>query len=48
MCTWEEEQMAPLAIESTKDFVDRYIVVDKASEAMKRNDKNLGCGLWIH
>jgi glycosyltransferase involved in cell wall biosynthesis len=32
MCTWEEEQMAPLGIESTKDFVDRYIVVDKASE----------------
>lgn len=32
MCTWEEKQTVPLAIESTKDFVDRYIVVDKDSE----------------
>jgi len=32
MCTWEERQMVPLAIESSKDFVDRYIVVDRASE----------------
>ncbi|MFB0522638.1 MAG: glycosyltransferase [Candidatus Bathyarchaeia archaeon] len=31
MCTWEERQMVPLAIESSKGFVDRYIVVDKAS-----------------
>lgn len=31
MCTWEERQMAPLAIESTKDFVDEYVVVDKGS-----------------
>jgi len=32
MCTWEEKEMVPLAIESSKDFVDRYVVVDKASE----------------
>jgi glycosyltransferase involved in cell wall biosynthesis len=32
MCTWEERQTVPLAIESTKDFVDRYIVVDKDSK----------------
>lgn len=32
MCTWGEEQMVPLAIESSKDFVDRYIVVDKPAE----------------
>jgi len=32
MCTWEEKEMVPLAIESSKDFVDRYLVVDKASE----------------
>lgn len=29
MCTWMEEMMVPLAIESSKDFVSRYIVVDK-------------------
>jgi len=32
MCTWEEQLMAPLAIESSKDFVDRYIVMDNASK----------------
>jgi len=32
MCTWEERQMVPLAIESSKDFVDRYVIVDKASK----------------
>lgn len=30
MCTWMEEKMVPLALESSKDFVSRYIVVDKA------------------
>ncbi len=29
MCTWMEEKMVPLALESSKDFVSRYIVVDK-------------------
>lgn len=29
MCTWMEEIVAPLAIESTKDFVSRYVIVDK-------------------
>jgi glycosyltransferase involved in cell wall biosynthesis len=32
MCTWEEKEIVPLAIESSKDFVDRYLVVDKGSE----------------
>lgn len=32
MCTWNERLMVPLAIESTKDFVDEYVVVDKGSE----------------
>jgi len=32
MCTWEEGRVAPIAIESSKDFVDRFIVVDKGSE----------------
>jgi len=32
MCTWEEKEMAPLAMESSKDFVDRYVIVDRASE----------------
>ncbi len=32
MCTWEESQIAPIAIESAKGFVDRFIVVDKGSE----------------
>ncbi len=32
MCTWNERQTAPIAIESTKDFVDHYIIVDKGSE----------------
>lgn len=32
MCTWEERQTAPVAIESSKDFVDRFIIVDKGSE----------------
>lgn len=31
MCTWEEAQMVSLAVESTKDFVDEYVVVDKDS-----------------
>lgn len=31
ICTWDEARMAPLAIESTKDFVDEYIVVDAGS-----------------
>lgn len=31
MCTWDERQMVPLAIESTKDFVDEFVVVDKGS-----------------
>ena len=29
MCTWMEEKMVPLALESSKDFVSRYIIVDK-------------------
>jgi len=29
MCTWMEEIVVPLAIESTKDFVSRYVIVDK-------------------
>jgi len=29
MCTYKEEEMVQLAIESTKDFVSRYVVVDK-------------------
>lgn len=29
MCTWMEEKMVPFALESSKDFVSRYIVVDK-------------------
>ena len=29
MCTWKEEKMVSLAIESSKDFVSRYIIVDK-------------------
>jgi len=32
MCTWEEERMVRLALESSKGFVDRYVVVDKASQ----------------
>ncbi|MCS7120839.1 MAG: glycosyltransferase [Candidatus Bathyarchaeota archaeon] len=32
MCTWNEARMVLLAVESTKDFVDRYIIVDKGSE----------------
>lgn len=31
MCTWDEKRTVQLAIESTKDFVDRYIIVDKGS-----------------
>ena len=29
MCTWDEEMMVRLALESSKEFVSRYIVVDK-------------------
>lgn len=29
MCVWDEQIMVPLALESSKDFVSRYIVVDK-------------------
>ena len=29
LCTWDEERMISLALESSKDFVSRYIVVDK-------------------
>jgi len=29
MCVWDEQLMVPLAIESTKEFVSRYIIVDK-------------------
>lgn len=29
MCVWNEQTMVPLALESTKDFVSRYIIVDK-------------------
>lgn len=32
ICTWDEERTVPLAIESSKDFVDRYVIVDKVSE----------------
>ena len=32
MCTWNESRMVPLAVESTKDFVDRYVVVDCDSD----------------
>ena len=31
MCIWEEARMASLAVESTKDFVDEYVVVDAGS-----------------
>lgn len=34
MCTWMEEKMVPLALESSKDFVSRYIVVDKDGETV--------------
>jgi len=29
MCVWDEQLMVPLALESSKDFVSRYIVIDK-------------------
>lgn len=29
MCTWMEDFMVPLALESSKDFVNRYVIVDK-------------------
>jgi glycosyltransferase involved in cell wall biosynthesis len=32
MCTWNERRTVQLAMESTKDFVDRYIIVDKGSD----------------
>ena len=39
MCTWKEEQMAPLAIESSKDFVKRYIVIDKDGSTVPTIDE---------
>lgn len=32
MCVWNERNMLPLAVESSKDFVDEYIVVDNNSD----------------
>jgi glycosyltransferase involved in cell wall biosynthesis len=32
MYTWNERRTVQLAMESTKDFVDRYIIVDKGSD----------------
>jgi hypothetical protein len=29
MCVWEEEKMLPLALNSTKDFVTEYIIINK-------------------
>lgn len=34
MCTWGEELITPLAIESSKNFVSKYIVVDKDGETV--------------
>lgn len=34
MCTWMEEKIVPFAIESSKDFVNRYIIVDKNGETI--------------
>lgn len=31
MCVWNEARMAPLALESLRDFVDEYVVVDAGS-----------------
>jgi len=39
MCVWDEQLMVPLALESSKDFVSRYIVVDKNGETLPIIDK---------
>lgn len=53
MCTWDERQMVPLAIESTKDFVDEYVVVDRDSgdgtvDAIKECAERWGLNIHIH
>ena len=34
MCVWDEQDNISLAIESTKDFVSRYVVVDKNGDTL--------------
>jgi len=34
MCTWMEEKIVPFALESSKDFVDKYIVIDKDNKTV--------------
>mgnify|MGYP001024343278 CR=1 FL=1 len=53
MCTWEEGRVAPIAIESSKDFVDYFIVVDKGSEdgtakAIEELAEKWGLDIEIH
>ena len=51
MCTWMEESMVSLALESSKDFVSRYIVVDKDGstiQAIESSRDKWGLDMEIH
>lgn len=52
MCTYKEEDMVSLAIESSKDFVSRYVVVDKDGSTVPpiercRDSWNLNIDIYI-
>lgn len=51
MCTWDEKFMVPLAIKSSKNFVSRYIIVDKDGStvpAIKKCKDKLGLDIDIY
>lgn len=52
MCVWNEQPMVPLALESSKDFVSRYIIIDKNGETTPTIEKyaklwNLNIEIYI-
>lgn len=46
MCTWEEPNMAPLAIESVKDYVDEIVCVDKPGPSRTDLIVQEACDMW--
>lgn len=51
MCTWDEKFMVPLAIKSSKNFVSRYIIVDKDGStvpAIKKCNDRWGLDIEIY